>query len=177
MDTFISIIIPAFNAEKTISHCLKNIIDETRDFTKEIIVVDDCSVDKTFEKVKEFSDVKIFKLKSNKGVGFARSYGAKVSSYNTLVYVDSDVIVLKDSIKLIVDFLVKEKVGSTGAIQKIENLNKGAWSSNFVCLKSCYGYDDQSNFIEASNIQSEFCAVTKETLKKTKGLQKPYDRI
>ena len=51
----------------------------------------------------------------------------------------------------------------------IENLNKDAWSSNFVCLKSCYGYDEQSNFIEASNIQSEFCAITKEFLQSIKG--------
>ena len=169
MHPSISVIVPAYNAEKTIRDCLKNIIDETKDFTKEIIVIDDCSTDRTFEKVKEFTDVKIIKLDSNQGVGFARSYGAKVSNYNTLVYVDSDVIVLKDSIKLIVDYLDKEKVGSTGAIQKLENLNKDAWSSNFVCLKSCYGYEEQSNFIEASNIQSEFCAITKEFLQSIKG--------
>ena len=165
----ISVIIPAFNAEKTISHCLKNIIDETKDFTKEIIVIDDCSTDKTFQKVEEFTNVKIFKLESNRGVGFARSYGAKVSSHNILVYIDSDVIVLKDSIKFIVDYLIKEKVGSTGAIQNLENLNKDVWSSNFVCLKSCYGYDEQSDFIEASNIQSEFCAITKEFLQSVNG--------
>ena len=65
-DYEISIIIPAYNAEKTIESCLNNIINETKNLSSEIIVIDDCSSDKTLEKLKQFQSIKVVKLKKNK---------------------------------------------------------------------------------------------------------------
>ena len=50
-DYEISIIIPAYNAEKTIESCLNNIINETKNLSSEIIVIDECSNYKTLEKL------------------------------------------------------------------------------------------------------------------------------
>ena len=57
-----SIIIPAYNSEETIEPCLGKIINESKNFISEIIVVDDNSNDKTVEIVKKIKSVKIWSL-------------------------------------------------------------------------------------------------------------------
>ena len=43
-----SVVIPAYNSEKTIYRALKSVVDQTRvDLVKEIIVIDDGSIDNT----------------------------------------------------------------------------------------------------------------------------------
>jgi glycosyltransferase involved in cell wall biosynthesis len=49
----ISVIIPAYNAEKTIRRALKSIENQTL-LPKEVIVVDDCSIDRTNEIIREY---------------------------------------------------------------------------------------------------------------------------
>ena len=74
-----SIIIPAYNEQETIEECLSNIIEESKKFDSEIIVVDDNSSDQTIEIVEKFKTIKLVKLDSNKGVGNARNVGAKIA--------------------------------------------------------------------------------------------------
>ncbi len=50
----VSIIVPAYNAEKTIQNSLSRIIVESKKIRSEILVVDDKSTDKTREIVKKF---------------------------------------------------------------------------------------------------------------------------
>ena len=54
----VSIIIPAYNSEETIELCLEKVINESKNFESEIIVVDDNSDDRTAEIVKKFKSVK-----------------------------------------------------------------------------------------------------------------------
>ena len=57
-----SIIIPAYNSEETMEVCLEKVINESKNFESEIIVVDDNSNDRTAEIVKKFKSVKLIKL-------------------------------------------------------------------------------------------------------------------
>ena len=60
------------------------------------------------------------------------------------------------------NFLKNKNTGSVSATQNTNNLNKDNWTSNFVCLKSCYGTESikvEKNF---SSISSEFCIISKE---------------
>lgn len=71
----LSIIIPVFNAEKTISKLLNSIMSSTyKDY--EIIVVDDASSDRTIEKLKDFP-IELIKLNKNVGPSVARNIGAR----------------------------------------------------------------------------------------------------
>ena len=55
----VSIIVPAFNAEKIIKRCLNKILHETKNIMSEIIVVDDCSTDNTLKIISKFKKIKI----------------------------------------------------------------------------------------------------------------------
>ena len=54
---YMSIVIPVYNAEKTIERTLASLISN-KDFIKEVILVDDRSYDKTFSKIDNFKTVK-----------------------------------------------------------------------------------------------------------------------
>ena len=158
-----SIIIPAYNCEKTIELCLEQVINESKNFESEIIVVDDSSNDRTVEIVEKFKSVKLIKLSKNKGAGNARNTGAKIAKHETLCFVDSDIIISKNSIEYLVKRLHQdENIGCVSAIQEVSNLNVKNWTSNFVCLKSCYGFENVEKETEFSAATPEFCAISKE---------------
>lgn len=89
----ISIIIPMYNAEKTIERCLNSIFLQTID-KKEIICIDDCSKDETIKIVERIMQVhpEIILLKHdvNKGAGVARNLGMKQARGEFLSFVDAD---------------------------------------------------------------------------------------
>jgi glycosyltransferase involved in cell wall biosynthesis len=158
----VSIIIPAYNAEKTIENCLNKINKESKRLKSEIIVVDDCSTDRTVEIVKTFQNIKLIKLENNEGAGNARNKGADEAKYENLCFIDSDIIISEESILNLVKRLKKgDNTGSVAATQDLFNLNKESWSSNFVCLKSCYGIDEIKDEKVFSVCCSEFCVISK----------------
>lgn len=89
----LSIIIPAFNEEKTIEETIKTLdqyfTDNGKDF--EIIVIDDGSRDQTFEKaaVLSSSHIKVIKSSKNQGKGGALKFGYDHSQGNPVVFFDS----------------------------------------------------------------------------------------
>lgn len=92
-DDLISIIVPAFNAEKLISKTLESIIGQQYN-NLEIIVINDCSTDKTLEVINRFSSkdprVNVIDLKENLGVHLARMEGIKVCKGVYIGFVDAD---------------------------------------------------------------------------------------
>ena len=86
----ISIIITAFNAEKTIERCLNSILENKYD-DYEIILVNDGSTDKTDEVVQLFASDKIkYFYKENTGVADSRNFAISKSSGEYITFVDSD---------------------------------------------------------------------------------------
>ena len=166
----LSIIIPVYNGEDTIEKCLSNVIEEVKEYTHEIIVVDDNSKDKTVSIVNKFNNINLIKLKKNMGVGHARNVGMDHSKYDILCYIDSDLIISKDSIYSLLEKINQnENIGSVGAIPVLPNLNKKKWSSNFVALKSLFGFRNSKHEWIVSEVQSEFFVINKQFLKKIGG--------
>ena len=88
----ISIIIPAYNAAKTIERCLDSILKQSYK-NIEIIVVNDGSKDQTDEIVqKRYTDLPQFKyiIQSNSGVSAARNKGLREAIGEYVMFVDSD---------------------------------------------------------------------------------------
>lgn len=89
----ISVIIPAYNAEKTIQRTLASLISN-RDYIYEIQLIDDHSSDKTVEKAQEFYDIlpqlSIWSSDGFHNPGLARKTGLILSNGNFVTFVDAD---------------------------------------------------------------------------------------
>ena len=99
----ISIIIPAFNAEKYIEKCILSILNNTyQNF--EIIIVDDGSTDKTKEIIHSFNDnrIKIINQK-RKGPGSARNKGLSISKGEYIYFMDSDDTINSNTLDLLIN--------------------------------------------------------------------------
>lgn len=86
------IIIPAYNAEKTLARTLKSLCKQTYKNFK-VIIVNDSSTDKTLEIAHAFDnklDMSIINLKSNKGVSHARNIGIERTKEEYILFIDSD---------------------------------------------------------------------------------------
>ena len=88
----LSIVIPCFNEEKTISEIIDKIINKVN-LDKEIIVVDDCSTDKTRSILQNELKDKIDKLilnDQNYGKGYSLKEGIKIAEGEMLIIQDAD---------------------------------------------------------------------------------------
>jgi dolichol-phosphate mannosyltransferase len=87
----LSVIIPAYNEERTIGSILKNIFDQRFDFSFEVIVVDDGSTDATSIAVKDTGlDVRYFRQEPNQGKGAAIRRGLKEVKGTYTIIQDAD---------------------------------------------------------------------------------------
>ncbi len=91
----VSVIVPAYNCETTISQTLTAILNQDYRGTIEVIVVDDGSTDATARLVKAFSQIKYFH-QENSGPASARNRGAKESRFDFIFFTDSDCIPQRD---------------------------------------------------------------------------------
>lgn len=88
----LSIIIPAFNAEKYIQKCIESILAPLNaENDIEIIIVNDGSTDKTHEIINKCKDerIKLFN-NTNHGVSYSRNFGINKSTGELLMFVDAD---------------------------------------------------------------------------------------
>lgn len=96
----VSIIIPAYNCEKTLVQCLGNVVNQTLQDI-EVIIVNDASTDRTWEIIMEceaqFPEL-IMAINSdvNRGAGGARNIGLMYASGEYIGFVDSDDIIRPD---------------------------------------------------------------------------------
>lgn len=114
---FISIIVPVFNSEKTLTACIKSLLDlDYPSDSNEIIFIDDGSTDNTSEILKNYP-VKVIKTK-NQGPSIARNIGIKEASGNFVAFTDSDCIVKKNWLNALLNgFENDEKTAAVGGNQ------------------------------------------------------------
>jgi glycosyltransferase involved in cell wall biosynthesis len=94
-----SVIVPAYNASRTIHSCLEEIFNS--DFKGfEVIVIDDASNDSTVDIAKKFP-CRIVETKKRLGTHNIRNMAKNESHYDTLVYIDSDILIKPDTLSKI----------------------------------------------------------------------------
>lgn len=102
-DIIVSIIIPVYNQELYIADCLESVVNQTYS-RLEIIIVDDGSTDNSYQIIKSYLDdarIKYVK-KKNEGVSVARNYGINLSTGKYILFIDSDDIIEKNYIEMLV---------------------------------------------------------------------------
>ena len=105
----IDIILPNYNSSKFLNQTLNSIIMQTYKNWK-LIIIDDCSDDKTKNILKKYSKdkrIKIFWLKKNNGAGFCRNYGIKNSKSPYVAFIDSDDVWKKNKLEKQIIFMKK----------------------------------------------------------------------
>lgn len=104
---YLSIIIPSYNSELTIITLLNSILKsgKVKLADVELIIVDDKSNDTSvrlvvgyFKKNPKFGKTKIIQLHKNSGPAYARNIGVKYAKGKVVLFLDSDVVVYKNTI-------------------------------------------------------------------------------
>jgi glycosyltransferase EpsE len=114
----VSVLMPAYNAEKYISESIDSILIQTfADF--ELIIVDDCSKDKTWDIIQEYTkkDKRIVGIKNkyNLGISANRNKLKKIAKGEYIMWQDADDISTEDRMKRQVEVLDQDSsVGIVG---------------------------------------------------------------
>ncbi len=96
----ISVIIPAYNAEKYISKAIESCLSQTY-APHEIIVIDDASTDSTAAIAGSFPPpVRVIRLVENMGVAVARNRGIQASTGDWIAFLDADDWFLPEKLEL-----------------------------------------------------------------------------
>lgn len=87
----VSIVTTAYNIEAYVEKCLGSLLAQTHE-DLEIIVVNDCSTDKTMDIVGKFTDerIKVVNHSQNMGAGWARRTGIGAATGDYVITVDGD---------------------------------------------------------------------------------------
>ena len=90
MSNIVSVIITCYNLEIYIGKAIESVLAQDYNSPFEIIVVDDCSTDKSADIIKSYSSVSYIKTPVNSGVLLATVAGIEYSSGNILCFLDGD---------------------------------------------------------------------------------------
>ncbi|MDX9693631.1 MAG: glycosyltransferase, partial [Methanothermobacter sp.] len=111
-DFSVSVIIPAYNEEKTVANVVKTA--KSSSYVDEVIVVDDGSSDNTYEEAKR-AGATIIRHASNRGKGAALKTGFKHSNGDIVVFLDAD---LKNITTAKIDKMIKPIIEGRADITK-----------------------------------------------------------
>lgn len=124
-DYKLSVVIPAYNAQKFISRCISSALaSDLKEI--EVIAVDDGSTDETKEILSWYENMypQFFKkiFKENGGAAEARNYGIAESKGHYIAFIDSDDMIRPDAYSTMYDSLQKTGADiAIGRLYKVDN--------------------------------------------------------
>lgn len=127
----LSIIITHYKSPALLKLCLKSIREAAGDKNHEIIVVDSESDEETQEMIADlFPHVAFIPFQQNVGYAKLVNAGLKASRSNYLLILNSDIVILKDSIEKLLEFMdLNPRVGIAGP--RLLNMNGSPQDSCF----------------------------------------------
>ncbi len=95
-EPLVSVIIPIYGQIQYTLRCLESIMNNTPNVEFEVIIVDDCSPDNSFEILKNIRGIKLKQNRINKGFIQTCNYGAKIAKGQYLYFLNNDTQVLPE---------------------------------------------------------------------------------
>ena len=123
----ITIIIPAHNEEEYIAEAIESVIKAEFDGKKQIIVVDDGSIDKTYEIALKYKGIRVIRTKHS-GKSNSLNKALSYAKGDLIAVVDGDSRINKDALKLMTKEVERKNVVAATGIVKVSNRNK------FICM-------------------------------------------
>ncbi|MCD4771688.1 glycosyltransferase [archaeon] len=127
----ISCVFAVYNEEKYVGRCIESLLKSSYK-NKEIIVVNDASIDKTLKVLKKYAkhpEVTVLDLKKNVGKKAAIAKGLRIAKGEIYVFTDSDSIVGEKSIERCVEIILYDKnVGGVGGHVRAWNADRNIWT-------------------------------------------------
>ncbi len=124
----VSIITPAYNASKYLAETIYSVLNQTfADW--EMIIVDDCSTDETYEIASDFSRndtrIRVFKNNQNLGVAKTRNRGLNEATGDYIAFLDSDDLWVKNKLDVQLRFMMTNNVAlSYSMYQNFNSVDK-----------------------------------------------------
>ena len=135
----LSIILPVYNGEKFIKKTIDKLLKI--DLKKEIIVINDCSIDNTQKILESYNDkIELINLNKNCGVSNARNIGIQNAKGKYLAFIDADDDFEINMYQEMITKLEKEKNDLC-----ICNYDEYMYKKNLKIVKSKYIYENIEN--------------------------------
>ncbi len=132
----VSIVVPTFNRDVAVRHAIKSALSQTYNNT-EVIVIDDCSLDKTEKVVKRINSEKIkyYRNDTNKGASASRNKGIELSSGTYIAFLDSDDLWYKGKVSYQVKKIKSSKCGLCYTGEEIYSGKSGKYEGKILSKK------------------------------------------
>ncbi|MFQ5591296.1 MAG: glycosyltransferase [Phycisphaerae bacterium] len=166
----VSIIIPAWNAERTIGQCVGSALTADYGGPCEVIVVDDWSTDGT-RAIAESHGCRVLRTPRNSGPATARNTGAEAAKHEILIFIDADTRLRRDSINEAVRALEEEGVAAVTGIYEPEPINPGFFPAYYAYLKYHAFTSGTARYISAFGAQ---CGAIRRSLFHQVGGFRPF---
>ena len=156
----ISVIITTYNAQDTIAHAIKSVLDTTRYFEIEIIVVDDCSKDDTCNIVralqKDFANINLFVMPQNSGGPSApRNLGIEKASGEYITFLDDDDWIDANRLMDMVDYAITNDIDFLKGYLIVTNREKTSIYNRLAGIPQ-NTYDTIKSIVSFQSTNSDF---------------------
>jgi GT2 family glycosyltransferase len=140
-----SIIIVNYNTLEITKECIASVLEHSKDFTFEIILVDNASTDGSKEYFQNFQKIKYIYSNTNLGFGRANNLGIENAKGKFLFLLNSDTLLIENSIKKLLDFFIENEeklmMGSLGCVLVDRQMNYNGSGNEFTsCIKEIQNY-------------------------------------
>ncbi len=147
----VSVVTPVYNAANFLEETIQSVLNQTYPHW-ELILIDDCSSDGSFEIAKAYSTddfrIKCFQLSENQGAGIARNFGIKEAKGTFIAFLDADDLWFPEKLQKQVDFMINNNCNICFSSYQLMN-EDGTLQSKIVEALDLLSYNKllKSNYI------------------------------
>lgn len=112
----ISVVLPAYNCEKTIDAAVNSILNQTYE-NFELIIIDDGSTDNTYELLQKYTDnrIRLFRNQCNEGIIYTLNKGLSLANGEYIARMDADDISFPNRLSCQLKYINRHRLDAVGS--------------------------------------------------------------